>query len=112
VSYILVIEMEMGVTGTGIACVLMNLAIAIAQFWYSNYRVTELEGVVTWPNQQSFMLSGAVSYLRLGIPTIFTQLTDALGNEINVLICGVLDVVAQASQLIMYNIESQGYRVG
>ena len=63
--------MRMGIRGTGLAGVFMNLVIMIIQFTYANTSIPELKDVLHWPNAESVSLDRLISYLRLGASPMF-----------------------------------------
>lgn len=50
-SYIFVIKMEMGIKGTGLAGVFMNLTIIILQFSWAHLMMPDIKETLTFPNK-------------------------------------------------------------
>lgn len=50
-SYYFVIVLKLGITGTGLAGVIMNMVILIVQITYANMKIPEIEGVIGWPDK-------------------------------------------------------------
>ena len=51
-SWIFVLYLKMGITGTGIAGILMNLFVFIIQFIYANFFVQDLKETLGWPDSR------------------------------------------------------------
>jgi Na+-driven multidrug efflux pump len=69
-NWYFVLYLEMGIIGTGIAGVLMNLIVFIIQFTYANLFIKELKDALKWPDRRSFQLKGLKAYMKIGTPSI------------------------------------------
>ena len=57
-NWYFVLRLEMGIIGTGIAGVLMNIVVFIIQFTYANYYIKELKNAFKWPDKTIFNIKG------------------------------------------------------
>ena len=57
-NWYFVLRLEMGIIGTGIAGVLMNIIVFIIQFTYANYYIKELKKDLKWPDKTIFNIKG------------------------------------------------------
>ena len=53
-NWYFVLHLEMGIIGTGIAGVLMNIIVFIIQFSYANFYIKELKKALKWPDKRTF----------------------------------------------------------
>jgi Na+-driven multidrug efflux pump len=84
----------MGITGTGIAGILMNLVVFTIQFTYSNFYVPDLRETLQWPDRKVYSLQGIKSYMKIGGPSIVTFVLDSWVFEALLILSGYFGVEA------------------
>lgn len=92
ISYHLVIELQMGIYGTGLACLSMNVVIFILQHAYASLFMPEIEETLKFPGFSCINMEGILSYLKLGIPSTFLICIDWWAFELLLIICGLFGV--------------------
>ena len=110
-NWYFVLHLEMGIIGTGIAGVLMNIIVFIIQFSYANFYIKELKKALKWPDKRTFQWKGLKDYMRIGGPSIILQVLDQWVFEAILILSGFFGVESQASILILMNIASLCFRV-
>ena len=93
-SWFFVLYLKMGITGTGIAGILMNLVVFVIQFTYANFFVQDLKETLEWPDSRIFSLEGIKSYMKIGLPSIITFVLDSWVFEALLLLSGYFGVEA------------------
>jgi Na+-driven multidrug efflux pump len=82
----------MGIIGTGIAGILMNLVVFIIQFIYANFFVQDLKETLGWPDSRIISWEGIKSYMKIGGPSILTFVLDSWVFEALLLLSGYFGV--------------------
>ena len=110
-SKYLVIDLELGITGTGLAGIALWSTILIVQLAYANYYVPEIDQVLEWPDQEVFDVDGLTEYVRLAIPQILLTGSDWWAAELMIIVAGILGKKELTTMIVIVNIGGMMTRV-
>ena len=99
-NYYFVIYLQLGIVGTGYACILSFLASTIMLLVYLNY--SEMRTAIVCPDSRVFEDSG--EFLSIAIPNVAMACLDWWVFELMIVFSGWIGVKEQATMIIMLNI--------
>ena len=102
----------MGIRGTGIAGLMMNVIIFIIQHIWAHFFIDDIGDALKWPGLSCITKDGIKSFMSLAIPSTLLMCLDWWAFELLLIICGLFGVLQQSSQIILMNIAGLFYRVG
>ena len=108
-SYYLVMKMDLGITGTGIAGVITNFTCLVFNLIYSSI-LKDIRPAIIFPDHRTF--EGIRDYLVLGIPSTFMLCLDCWAGNLVVFFAGYIGKSCLAAQLVLGNIMVVLYMVG
>lgn len=111
-SYYLIIELKMGITGTAVSGVLTNLMHFILQHSVAAFLYPSEARPVSLLDSENFSVSGITAYLKLGLPSIALVCVDWWSFEAMLLVSGLFGVQKQAAMIVLMNMIGQTYRIG